>query len=257
MRSALRRPARHRYGPHPRQVADLHRPIGAGPHPVVVVLHGGYWQPPYTKLITRPLCVDLARRGFAALNVEYRRLGREGGGWPQTFDDVATAIDYLAAPALRDAGVDVERVTLLGHSAGGQLALWAAGRAEFPAGAPGAGPRVAARRVLVMAPVCDLEGAGRAARLLLGGSPQEVPERWRQADPMRRLPLGVPVGVVHPLGDQTVAVQRSRDYVAAARAAGAEVSLAEPAGRHRDLIDPHSAAWRVAARWLCEREPVA
>jgi acetyl esterase/lipase len=250
-RSALSRPAtRHHYGAHPRQVADLHRPAGAGPFPVVVVLHGGYWQQPYAKLVMRPLCVDLVRRGYAAFNVEYRRLGREGGGWPQTFDDVATAIDHLAGGGMRDARLDLERVTLLGHSAGGQLALWAAGRPELPAGAPGAAPQVTATRVLALAPISDLESAGRPARMLLGGTPEEVPARWRQADPMRRIPLAVPVGLVHGIGDETVSVRRSRDYAAAAQAAGADVWLAETAGGHRDLIDPVSASWKVAAGWL-------
>ena len=249
--SALRRPAtRHRYGGHPRQVADLHRPIGSGPHPVVVVLHGGYWQTPYTKLIMRPLCVDLVKRGYAAFNVEYRRLGREGGGWPQTFDDVAKAIDHLANPGMRDARLDLDRITLLGHSAGGQLAMWAAGRGELPAGAPGAAPLVRPIRVLAMAPVCALEEAGRPARLLLGGTPSEVPERWRQADPMRRIPLAVPVTIVHAHGDETVSVRRSREYAVAARAAGADVTLHEPAGSHRDHIDPSTAAWRLAVRSL-------
>ena len=123
-------------------MCDLHRPHGQGPFPIAIVLHGGYWQPPYGKLIMRPLCLDLARRGYAALNVEYRRLGRDGGGWPQTFDDVAAGIDLLAG--LGDAALDLERVTLIGHSAGGQLALWAAGRRELPPGAPGADPRVRA-----------------------------------------------------------------------------------------------------------------
>lgn len=241
---------RHRYGDHPRQVADLHRPRGPGPHPVVVVFHGGYWQPPYTKLIMRPLCGDLARRGFAALNVEYRRLGREGGGWPQTFDDVAAAIDHLADLAMRDADLDLERVTMLGHSAGGQLALWAAGRDELPAGAPGAGPRVVADRVLALAAVCDLEAAGRPAHVLLGGGPADVPDRWAQADPMRRIPLAVPVGLVHALGDTTVSVARSREYLATARAAGADVTLAEVPGGHRDPINPATTAWRTAAQWL-------
>ena len=250
-RAALQRPAtRHRYGEHPRQVADLHLPAGPGPFPVVVVLHGGYWQPPYAKLIMRPLCVDLVRRGYAALNVEYRRLGREGGGWPQTFDDVATAIDQLADPGLCDARLDLARVDLLGHSAGGQLALWAGGRSELPAGAPGAAPRVTATRVLALAPVSDLERAGRPARALLGGSPAEVPDRWRQADPMRRIPLGVPVGIVHAVDDETISVKRSREYAAAARAAGADVWLTETPGGHRDPIDPSTQAWEAAAQWL-------
>jgi acetyl esterase/lipase len=244
----LRRATSHRYGEHPRQVADLHRPAGAGPHPVAVVLHGGYWQPPWTKLIMRPLCLDLVRRGWAAWNVEYRRLGRDGGGWPQTFDDVATAIDHLAE--LADPALDLARVTLLGHSAGGQLALWGGGRPELPAGAPGAAPRVRGQQVLAMAAVCDLVRAGRPARELLGGSPDEVPERYAQADPMRRLPLRVPVGLVHAHGDETISAQRSRAYAAAARAAGGDVTLVEPPGGHRDPIDPRSTAWRAAAGWL-------
>lgn len=248
-RSVLRGPVtRHRYGDHRRQVADLHRPAGTGPHPVAVVLHGGHWQPPYTKLVMRPLCLDLVHRGWAAWNVGYRRLGRDGGGWPQTFDDVAAAIDHLVE--LADPALDLTRVTLLGHSAGGQLALWAGGRPELPAGAPGAAPRLRAQRVLALAAVCDLVRAGRPARELLGGALDEVPERYAQADPMQRLPLRIAVGLVHARGDETVSVQRSRDYAAAARAAGADVTLVEPPGGHRDPIDPASAAWRAAAAWL-------
>jgi acetyl esterase/lipase len=196
----------------------------------------------------RPLCLDLARRGYAALNVEYRRLGRDGGGWPQTFEDVAGAIDHLAQ--LGDGALDLSRVTMLGHSAGGQLALWAGGRGRLPDGAVGAAPAVHVERVLALAAVCDLRGAGRAARELLGGDVAQVPERWAQADPMRRIPLGVPVGLVHAAGDETVSIERSREYAAAARAAGADVTLAETPGGHRDPIDPDSRAWAAALQWL-------
>jgi len=247
-RSLLRRPpSRHPYGAHPHQTCDLHLPAGRGPHPVAVVLHGGYWQAPYTKLIMRPLCQDLARRGYAAWNVEYRRLGRDGGGWPMTFDDVATAIDLLAGVG---ASLDLSRVTLVGHSAGGQLALWAAGRSSLPAGAPGASPRVLAERVLALAAVCDITRAARVAVALLGGTPSEVPERWAQADPMRGIPLAVPVCLVHGSDDETVDVQRSRDYAAAAGAAGAPVTLIEAPGAHRSPIDPTTQAWGAAAGWL-------
>lgn len=247
--AALRRPpGRIHYGEHPRQVADLHMPRDGGPHPVVVLLHGGYWQPPYTRLVMRPLCLDLVRRGYASYNVEYRRLGRDGGGWPQTFQDVAAAIDHLAA--LEEPALDLERVTLLGHSAGGQLALWAAGRAWLPPGAVGSAPLVRPVGVAALAAVSDLEAAGAPARELLGGGLTAVPGRWAQADPMRRLPLEVPVGMVHGVDDETVSVERSRAYAAAARAAGGVVSLTESPGGHRDPINPSSRAWAAAAAWL-------
>ena len=246
-RSALRRTVAHRYGTHPQQVADLHRPKPPGPHPVAVVLHGGYWQRPYGKLIMRPLCEDLARRGWAAWNVEYRRLGREGGGWPQTFDDVALAIDHLAT---LDESLDLERVTAVGHSAGGQLALWAGARPRFPADAPGARPRVMLSGVLALGAVCDLRLAGDIASRLVGGTPEEVPERWALADPMRQVPLHIPVALVHAPADETVPVKHSRAYAAAARAAGADVTLIEPPGGHQDPINPGSAAWQAGADWL-------
>ncbi len=247
--AALRRPpARHHYGEHPRQIADLHLPAGPGPHPVVTVLHGGYWQPPYTRLVMRPLCLDLARRGYAAYNVEYRRLGRDGGGWPQTFQDVAAAIDHLTV--LPGASLDLDRVTLLGHSAGGQLALWAGGRAGLPPGAVGSAPVVHPVGVVALAAVSDLERAGQPARELLGGGPTAVPGRWAQADPMRRLPLKLPVGLVHAVDDVTVEIERSREYAAAARAAGGVVTLSESPGGHRDPINPTSRAWAAAAAWL-------
>src|SRR4051794_30420627 len=160
-------------------------------------------------------CADLARRGFAAWNVEYRRIGREqGGGWPATFDDVGAAIDHLAV--LSHARLDLTGgVTALRHSAGGQLALWAASRED---------PRVPVTRVVAQAAVCNLAVAGEPAWELLGGRPDEVPERYDLADPMRLLPLGVPTLLVHGADDATVPVRRSRDYFAAAMTRGIRAS---------------------------------
>src|SRR4051794_10263277 len=187
-----------------------------------------------------PVCADLARRGFAAWNVEYRRIGRgQGGGWPATFDDVGAAIDHLAK--LDDPRLALsDGVTALGHSAGGQLALWAASRADAV---------VPVRRVVAQAAVCNLSVAGEPAWELLGGRPDEVPERYDRADPMRLLPLGVPTLLVHGADDETVPVRRSRDYLEAARAAGDDVTLVEPVpGGHRVHPDPRSEAWRGAGR---------
>jgi acetyl esterase/lipase len=237
----LKRPERHRYGTHRSQRADLYVPEGAGPHPVAVTLHGGYWRAKYSKRLMKAVCADLARRGVAAWNVEYRRVGRgQGGGWPATFDDVGAAIDHLAA--LEDARLDLTSVTAVGHSAGGQLALWSASREA---------PRVPVRRVVAQAAVCDVAAAGEPAWRFLGGTPDEVPERYAAADPMRLVPLGVPTLLVHGAGDETVALVRSRRYAEAARAAGDEVELVEPVpGGHRVHIDPRSAAWRAAAEWI-------
>jgi dipeptidyl aminopeptidase/acylaminoacyl peptidase len=180
---------------------------------------------------------------MAVWNIEYRRLGN-GGGWPATFEDVGAAIDRLAA--LDDHRLDLERVTVFGHSAGGQLALWAAAhRAEW---------RVPIARVCAQAGVCDMASAGSAARDLLGGAPDEVPERYAQADPMQLVPLGTPILLVHGAEDATVPVKRSRRFAEAARAAGDDVTLIEPnPGGHRAHVDPRTEAWEVAARWIASQ----
>lgn len=240
--------AAHAYGPARDQRAELRLPPGPGPHPVAVVIHGGSWSPPYTKVIGRPLAADLARRGWASWNIEYRRLGPSGGGWPATFLDVGAAIDALADV---DAPLDLGRVVPIGHSAGGHLALWAAGRPGLPAGAPGAQPRVRASAVVAQAAVCDLERGGvltrpgALAHRLLGGGPDDVPDRYDAANPMRMLPVGLPVLLVHGPQDTTVRVGQSRDYHRAARDAGVDCELVEPDAIHRAHVDPRSAAWRA------------
>ncbi len=247
----------HRYGADGSQVGDLHLPRGDGPHPVIVLIHGGSWQKRYGRAVMRAVAAALVMRGWAVWNIEYRRIGN-GGGWPETFADVATAIDHLDGlhPAL-----DLSRVDVLGHSAGGHLALWAAGRGGLPPGAPGAyagRARVPLRRAISLAGVCDLTGAyvlwrGGAVRALMGGSPERLPERYEAADPLRRVPLAMPVLLVHGIVDQTVSVKLSRAYAEAALAAGGEVELVEiegEAGEHRAFIDPRGAAWAPVIAWL-------
>jgi acetyl esterase/lipase len=250
----LRRGRPFAYGEHRSQRADLYLPLGAGPHPVIVTVHGGSWQKRYGKIFMRPLAHDLQLRGWAVWNIEYRRLG-EGGGWPATFADVASAIDHLGSV---DAPLDLDDVSALGHSAGGHLALWAAGRAGLPAGAVGSTPAITLRRAVSQAGVCDLKLAyelwhGGAVRGLMGGSPAELPERYALADPIERVPLVAPVLLVHGLEDRIVSARISRSYRDAALAAGATVELVEvpgPAGLHRAHIDPRGAAWAPVVRWL-------
>jgi acetyl esterase/lipase len=243
-----------RYGGHPDQVANLHLPAReGGPWPVVVLVHGGFWRERWDRTTTTPLARDLAARGLAVWNIEYRRVGQEGGGWPGTFEDVAAAVDALAEVP----EADVSRVVSAGHSAGGHLALWLAGRGRLPAGAPGAEPRVRPRAAIALAGVADLVRGSRAGLGegacddLLGGGPDEVPDRYATASPTELLPLGVPQLLVHGRRDEIVPVAQSRAYAEAAAAAGDEVELVEDAGAgHFEPIEPAHRCWVEVVRRL-------
>lgn len=239
------------YGPGEQQTATLHLPEGAGRHPTVVMIHGGFWLARYDAGLMGPLAEDLADRGYAVWNIEYRRVGADGG-WPATLEDVAAATDHLARIA-DDQPVDLARVVAVGHSAGGQLAAWAAARSGLPADAPGAGPEVAIRAVVSQAGLLDLRGAaqrrlgGGSTQRFLGGSPDEVPDRYGLASPVERLPLGVPLVAVHGGEDGLVPPDQSRSYVEAARRAGddAEFVLVEGEG-HFEHLDTGSQVWTAA-----------
>jgi acetyl esterase/lipase len=242
--------ARIAYGPAPLQFGELWRPQGRGPHPVAIVIHGGCWSSEYGEGHIRPVCAALARAGIAAWCLEYRRVGDEGGGWPGTFEDIARGADHLReiAPAR---GLDLNRVVAVGHSAGGHLALWLAGRPRLRAADPlrGKAP-LPLRGVVGLAPIADLaRGAaehvcGEAVPRLLGGSPAERPERYSVASPIGLLPLGVPQEIVHGRADRIVPVALSEAYVTAAREKGdaARLVAVDEAG-HFDVIAPTSKAW--------------
>ena len=204
------------YGPDPDQHAELYLPDG-DPLGVAVVLHGGFWRAAYDASLGRPLARDLAERGWIAYNVEYRRVGK-GGGWPTTLQDVADALDLLS-----ELDFDLTRVVTIGHSAGGHLAAWAGGRSALPPSAPGSSPRVSVTGVVTQAGVLDLRtGAARgvggtAISDLLGGGPDEVPERYDWADPITQVPLPVPVVCIHGHDDDSVPIAQSETYVAAAK----------------------------------------
>jgi acetyl esterase/lipase len=244
----------HAYGAHRSQRADLYLPRAAGPHPVMVTIHGGAWHKRYGRSLMRGLAGDLLRRGWAVWNIEYRRLGG-GGGWPATFEDVAAAIDHLRT---LDAPIDLDGVSFLGHSAGGHLALWAGARGHLPAGAPGAHPGVLPTRVVGQAAVCDLTRAyeiwhGGPLDELMGGPPEQFPERYAAGDPMQLPPLSVPVLFVHGTADRTVSIKPVRRYVKRAREAGGSAELIEiegGAGSHRAHVDPRGQAWTAVTRWL-------
>ena len=224
------------YGPDPSQYAELSLPTGGAAAPVIVIIHGGYWSASYGAELGRPLAADLVGRGFAALNVEYRRVG-DGGGWPQTGRDVAAAVDALRT---RQTSLDLNHVVALGHSAGGQLAGWLAARR---------GGGVPLTGVVLQAGVLDLvhgsgEGLGGGAiDAYLGGSPATVPAAYAQASPIALLPLGVPSICVHGTADSLVPISQSKDFCAAAHAAGDTTELRTYDGDHFDLITVGTPAW--------------
>ena len=244
--------AEHRlvYGTLSTQFADLRVPDGAGPHPVVIIIHGGYWRVRYGLEYLGHLCERLRAHGYATWNVEYRRIGEEGGGWPNTFLDVASAAD-----ALRDIAVnyslDHRRVFALGHSAGGHLASWLASRSRIPVGSIlYADSPTQLRGVISLAGVLDLHLAyewklsNGAASELLGGSPLNYPERYDAASPAALLPTGVPHLLIHGHKDDNVPHKLSRRYAQRAREAGDEVRLLSPRNAtHFDVVDPRSPRW--------------
>jgi acetyl esterase/lipase len=237
------------YGDHPDQVANLHLPADeGGPWPCVVLIHGGFWRVGWDRTLMTPLAADLARRGVAAWNVEYRRVGQDGGGWPGTLEDVAAAIDHLR----EHEEVDASRIVTCGHSAGGHLALWLAGRHRLPPGAPGGEPRVRPFAAVTQAGVCDLEqawrdGLGRGATEALLGSFAHQPGRYAMASPAALAPLGVPQLLVHGSADGIVPLSQSAGYAALDR----DAELVELAGAdHFDVIDPRHAAWEAVAAWI-------
>ena len=201
-----------RYGDDPSQFAEL----TGGAAPTVVLLHGGFWRARHGLDLMRPMAADFAARGWAVANVEYRRVG-DGGGFPATLEDVAAACRALAGP-----------LVAVGHSAGGHLALWLAGEGLVAA-------------AVSLCGVCCLEDAaheqlGRGAvQEFMGGSTD-----WARADPLRRLPTGVPTVLIHGTRDRTVPIRQSRLY---ADAAGDECELVEYPGGHFEVIEPASVAW--------------
>jgi acetyl esterase/lipase len=235
--------ATRRYGASPEQKADLRLPReGPGPYPVAVVLHGGFWMQEWDRRLMDALSIDLARRGWASWNVEYRRIG-SGGGVPATLDDVEAAVGALAS---LDAPLDRRRIVSLGHSAGGYLALWLAGTGGVTA-------------AVSLAGICDVAGAARRRLAggvvghFVGGLPEENPGAYAIADLGRRLPTGVAQVLVHGELDNAVPVEQSRWYAERCRDAGDPCTLLElPGTGHFELIDPRSGAWATAVAELGE-----
>jgi acetyl esterase/lipase len=226
------------YGSDEFQFGELYLPEGKGPHAAAIVIHGGYWRARYDLRHVGHFCVALAKAGIAAWSLEYRKLGNAGGGFPGTLDDVRAGAAHLEKIAA-ERRLDMRRLVATGHSAGGQLVLWLAKQRAVPL-----------RGVVPLAPVADLKRAwelklsSNVVAEFLGGSPAEVPDRYRAASPIEMVPMGVRQRVIHGDRDDVVPIEISRGYVAAARKSGDDCTLTEPAGAgHFELIDPRAQAW--------------
>lgn len=242
--------ARLPYGDDPWQFGDLRVPGGPGPHPVVVVVHGGFWREAYSLDYISHMCAALTAEGLATWNIEYRRLGPQGGGWPGTFHDVASALEHLRQIADRH-DLDLTRVVPVGHSAGGHLALWLAARRRIPAGDPLYSPTpLRVHGAVSLAGVVDLRMAWElhlsngVVEQFLGGTPATVPERYATGSPRDLLPLGVPQTLIHGTADESVPYAISREYADAAGACGDDAQLITLQGiGHFEVVDPRSSVW--------------
>jgi len=224
------------YGGGPNQFGELRVPSSPGPFPVVMHIHGGFWRGEYDFTLGNPVCEEIVSRGVATWNLEYRRIGNPGGGWPGTFQDIRNGYRFISQIASKY-NLDPNRLLVMGHSAGAQLALCLAAR------------ETSLKRVISLAGVVDMQQAwdmdlgNNAVGEFLGGTPKEVSEHYREADPMQ-LSIRATQWLIHGASDDVVPSSLSRNYAEQKRSRGEDAHYLEIASAgHLDLIDPHSAAW--------------
>jgi acetyl esterase/lipase len=239
--AAPRVDARVAYGADGNQFLDLRLPMGKGPHGLAICIHGGYWRAKYDLGYMGHLCAALTARGITTANLEYRRVGNAGGGWPGTFADVRAGYQFLLQNA-RKYELDARRMVVMGHSAGGQLGLCLAAHEKGVKG------------VVSLAGVVDLQQSyalhlsNDAVVEFLGGTPAEVPDHYREADPMK-LAIGARQWLVHGAEDDVVPPAFSRDYVGAKQKMKEDARLVEIAGAgHFEVVDPRSGAWKAVEK---------
>jgi len=237
------------YGDDALHFADLWMPTGEGPHPGAIGIHGGFWRNRYGLDHFGHVCAALTARGLATWNIEYRRIGDASGGWPGTFNDVAAAANYLFDHAAK-LNIDPARIVVIGHSAGGHLASWLASMANVPEESPIRDEPLDLCGAIPLAGLLDLrmtwaQGLGSGAVVeLLGGAPDDVPDRYDAASPFTLAPSPAPHVVVHGSNDVLVPARMSARYRTEASKLGADVELLTLRNAsHFDVIDPESSVW--------------
>ena len=243
------------YGSDPNQIAELRFPNGKGPFPLLFVVHGGFWQSAYDLSHIGHLCAAFTSKGIITCNIEYRRIGNVGGGWPGTFQDISLATRNILQETSKDSRFDRTRTAIMGHSAGGHLALWLVGSHRISKGSPlHDDQRLGIGRAISLAGVSDLRlawrqklGHGIVTRLM-GGTPDEHPDRYNAGSPIELLPMGARQILVHGIDDDTVPVSQSQTFVEKAEKLGDRSTLVKLDGiDHYELIDPESEAWPAVA----------
>lgn len=248
------------YGDQPSQFGVLRMPIQAESCPVVITIHGGFWQSKYGLEENDPIALDLTQLGYATWNIEYRRVGEDGGGWTGTFQDVINAVNHLVH-LKKHFKLDLSRVVILGHSAGGHLALWLASQINKDQTDEFGNPLlIPIHSVISLAGVLNLErmleihdekGMSSPVASFIGGTPQEVPKRYRSASPIELLPLNVNQILIHGEIDRHVPVELSIEYCRKAIQQGEKVRLIVLSETdHFMIIDPSSSAWKTVSAAL-------
>ncbi len=240
------------YGDNEHQFGDLRIPRAKGRHPVVVIIHGGCWLDAYDLHLMDAMATNLTGQGFATWNLEYRRVGNEGGGWPNTFLDVAKGINHLREIA-EEYRLDLSRVVVTGHSAGGHLALWLADRVNLPETSDLFLPDpLPTSGVVSLAGIVDLStyldrsggSCGSSVSSLIGGFPEEYPERYVQGSPINLLPSGIRKVLVTGKRDGIVPIAHVKPYFEKAKAGGEKIqSIEVDNAGHFEVISPGSVAW--------------
>jgi dipeptidyl aminopeptidase/acylaminoacyl peptidase len=242
-----------KYGPDRLHFADLRFPEGSGPFPFLLMIHGGFWQSAYNLEHTGHLCSDLTGRGIVTCNLEYRRIGDAGGGWPGTFQDISLASYKIPEILNSDPRVDMTRALVMGHSAGGHLALWLVSRHKILKTSTLHEDRKSLFTTAVsLAGVSDLRtawkqklGHGIVTRLI-GGSPDQHPDRYDAGSPIELLPNGSRQVLIHGSADDTVPVSQSEQFMQKAEQLDDDCQLVKLEGiGHFELIDPESNAWPI------------
>ncbi|PEJ60518.1 alpha/beta hydrolase [Bacillus sp. AFS002410] len=249
------------YGENKNQFGDLRLPSGNGPFPVAIIIHGGFWREQFKLDQLDKFAEDLTARGIATWNIEYRRVGQKGGGWPGTFLDCGQAVDFVRI--LADSyPLDLQQVFTIGHSAGGHLALWTAARHQLPQNSILKNTKnpLMLKGAISLAGVSDLdlmyeihhlkelntEVGENPTRDLMGGPPNDLQNRYKEGSPISLLPISLPLVLIHGSLDIHVPIRISMEFAKAAKAAGDNVILNTiQDADHFKIINPKSDAWHV------------